>query len=80
MVSFFIIYLHSKSIPSWVGVDGLVLIYRLGHRKPCKVCSRLLDLKQVFENATLSRNAPRRSVVKSARAISSGKSEICLLF
>jgi len=42
--------------------------------------AKLLALKQVFVNATLSGNAPRRSVVKSARAISSGKPEICLRF
>jgi hypothetical protein len=69
IVSFFfiIIYTHNMSIPSWVSVDGLIRIYRLRQPKPCKVCSQLLDLKQFFENATLSRNVPRRSVVKSAR-------------
>jgi hypothetical protein len=69
---FFIIYVRNMTILSLVGVDGLIRIYRLRHPKPCKVCSRLLDLKQFFENSTLSRNALRRSVVKSAHAIPSG--------
>jgi hypothetical protein len=33
----------------------------------------LLDSKQVFENATLSHNAHRRSVLKSSRADTRGK-------
>jgi len=78
IVSSFLTYIHNMSIPSWAGVDGFNHIYSLP--KSCKACNRLLALKQVFENATLSRNAPRRSVVKRARATSSGKAEIYLRF
>jgi len=39
-----------------------------------------LCLKHVFENLTLSRKAPRRSIVNSARVSSRGKPEICLRY
>jgi hypothetical protein len=41
MVSFIIIIIiiiiiniHNVAVPSWVGVDGLIRIYRLRHPKP----------------------------------------------
>jgi hypothetical protein len=39
-----------------------------------------LYLKHIFENLTLNRKAPRRSVVNSARGSSRGKPEISLRY